>query len=96
MEFGKLKVTELRKQLGDLGLDTTGLKADLVERLTSYTSKRQRQPMPANDDDLEDDEEDEDYNDEDYTDSSSDDGDEDDSEEDDDDLPAAESRLDDS
>ena len=37
MEFGKLKVTELRKQLGDLGLDTTGLKADLVERLTSYT-----------------------------------------------------------
>lgn len=34
--YGDMKVTELKNELKNLGLSTTGKKADLVERLTTY------------------------------------------------------------
>ncbi len=58
----KQLVPELRKQLSNLGLDTTGLKAVLIQRLAEYNRQHQQAPASADNgesDSEEDDDEDE-------------------------------------
>ena len=51
MEVAKLKVVELRKRLQDMGLDTTGLKAVLVQRLESAMQADKAPPAEAKQED---------------------------------------------
>ena len=84
----KLKVPELRKKLQELGLESCGLKAALINRLNEYynclrTKRLSRNYKDGEDEDGED-EDDEDEDDEDEDDEDEDDEDEDGEDEDDD------------
>ena len=78
----KMKVPELKKKLADLGLDSKGLKANLVERLTNfYESLRKKNDGEESDED-EDKDEDEDEEEEEEGDDDEDEAEESDEDED--------------